>query len=109
MMVSGRPILPAMSCAKALMTLVPHGSETCKDQFVVPVATSGGSELICTKTSLTPVSFASGSLAVPVKVTILVVNRDSAAGLIMLTTGPLVSGWPPGITRKRISPVSFEL
>jgi len=60
--------------------------------------------LTCKKTWLTPVSSSRGSFAVPVRVTALVVNSDSPAGLMMLVTGPLVSGNLPGATRKRMFP-----
>ena len=98
-----------MSCAKALMMLVPHGSEICPDQFVVPLAETGGSELTCRNTWLTPVSFTSASLAEPEIVTLFVVTRDSLAGMMIDTTGPFVSGSPPGPTRKRMLPTSLAL
>src|SRR2546430_15112728 len=89
-MMSAGPMLPAMSCAKALTVFVPGGSCSRPDQVVAPVTATGLSALTCRKTRLTPVSFGRGSLAVPLMVTALVVNRDSVEGLMMLAPGPLV-------------------
>ena len=106
-MVSAGPRLPAMSCAKARTVLVPGGSRSWPAQLVVPMTAIGGSVLTCRKTWLIPVSSSRGSLAVPANATALVVKSDSLAGLMMVVTGPLVSGNLPGATRRRMSPTPF--
>src|SRR5438094_906457 len=76
-------------------------------RLVVPMTAIGGSVLTCRKTWLIPVSSSRGSLAVPANATALVVKSDSLAGLMMVVTGPLVSGNLPGATRRRMSPTPF--
>src|SRR5262245_40493300 len=100
--------LPAISLAKTLMVLKPRDSVTRLDQLVVPLAITVHLPLMINSTCLTPDAFEKGSVAVPEKLITLLLTHRPLNGADTVTIGPLVSGWPPGASRRRTEPTEFE-
>src|SRR6266542_3793445 len=112
-------MLPARSVAVTRMVFKPAAIAIVCDQFVLSCALTG--RFVTTTTSVTcsgfrldvelirirlmPEGFGCGSTAVPEMTMRFVEKTEPLRGEVMVTTGALVSGNPPGAMRKCSVPV----
>ena len=97
-------VLLAPSVATTVIALAPSERETASDQLAVsaPAAVSLLARTPLAVTELMPLLPRSKSLAVPLKVTELLVTDDPSAGLLIVNDGPVVSAVSPeGRTQRK--------